>query len=217
MKQKITPITLRIILFVSMFAIVGVFIAALMLGYKVISNFSNETKQIAAQADASNMSFNQLVQTKKLLEQNKDVVERASQIVSESQSYVYQDQIISDLNQYAGSAGVVITNITFGTTETSSSATVAPPTTGATATPAPSAVGGATATPGAPAGVKSTNATITIKNPVGYSNMLNFLHLVEQSLFKMKISQISLSRPTDTGSNGDQVNSDALTIEVYIR
>jgi hypothetical protein len=214
MKQKLTPVSLRIMLFVGMFAIVGIFIAALMLGYKVISNFSNDAKQVSVQADASNSSFNNLVQTKKLLENNKDVVERASQIVSESKSYVYQDQIISDLNQYANSTGVVITNITFGDTQTTASA--APTAAPAAAAGAPTA-GAAVTQPGAPTGVKSKTATVTIKNPVGYTNMLNFLHLIEQSLFKMKISQVSLSRPSGSDASGDTVNSDALTIEVYIR
>jgi hypothetical protein len=57
-------------------------------------------------------------------------------------------------------------------------------------------------------------ATVSLKNPVNYDAMLNFIHLVEQSLFRMQISQISLSQ-----SQGDQggLTSDILTIEVYVR
>lgn len=210
MKNKLTPITLRIVLFVGMFLIVGLFIATLMIGYKILSDFSSQTKQVAAQAEASNSSLNNLVTTKKALEENKDVVERASQIVSESKSYVYQDQIIRDLNQYANAHNVTITNISFGDTQTSGTGTSAP----ATAAPAN---GAAPTQPAAPTGVKSTQATVTIKNPVGYLDLLNFLHDIEQSLFKMKISQVTLSKPTDSNSTADQVNTDVLTIEVYVR
>ena len=211
MKDKLTPVTLRAILFFSMFAIVAMFSAALILGYRAIADFSEEVSQVSAQAETSNSSLNNLVQTKNELEKNRDVVERASQIVSESKSYVYQDQIISDLNQYAQASGVVITNITFGDTQTTS-----PSSSGSPAAD-PSTAGVAPLAPGAPAGVKSRSATITLDNPVRYESMLNFLHLIEQSLFRMKISQVSLSSSTDENSTGDLVNSNALTIEVYIR
>ena len=74
-----------------------------------------------------------------------------------------------------------------------------------------------TAVTAAPTGVKSMTATVTLDNPVDYNNMLTFMHLIEESLFKMQISQIGLSRSTDTSKGTNKISSDTLTIEVFVR
>jgi hypothetical protein len=157
---------------------------------------------------ASQSSLEHLVTTKKFLAENKSAVERANQLVSESKSYVYQDQIIADINKYASEAGLAVTNISFADTKTAKVGSSSSTSSSTTATTAK------TSTASAPAGVKSMTATVSLKNPVNYDAMLNFIHLVEQSLFRMQISQISLSQ-----SQGDQggLTSDILTIEVYVR
>ena len=67
-----------------------------------------------------------------------------------------------------------------------------------------------------PAGVKSMTASVTIKNPTDYMSMLRFTHLIEQSLFRMQVSQVGISASADV-AHPNQVNSDILTIEVYVR
>jgi hypothetical protein len=46
--------------------------------------------------------------------------------------------------------------------------------------------------------------------------MLNFINRIEQSLFRMQISRISISQSSDETKAGD-ITSDAFTIEVYVR
>ena len=206
--SSITSTSLRVILSILLVLLVAAGVGVFLLGYKQVKNYSAESQTVAAKAQASQSSLEHLVTTKKFLAENKSAVERANQLVSESKSYVYQDQIIADINKYASEAGLAVTNISFADTKTAkvgSSSSTSSPTTATTAK---------TSTASAPAGVKSMTATVSLKNPVNYDAMLNFIHLVEQSLFRMQISQISLSQ-----SQGDQggLTSDILTIEVYVR
>lgn len=210
----LTPTKLRIILSVCMFLLIGAGVGLFMVGYTVIADYSAAARTTAAQAQASNTTLQDLKTTEAQLEANAKTVARASQIVAESKSYVYQDQIIRDINNFATNSGITVTNITFAdavVTPTSVSAPTAGATTSA-ATSMPTA-GAATA---APAGVKSMTATVTLKNPVSFTSMLKFIHSIEGGLFKMRISQVTLSRAADS-NNKDEVTSDALTIEVYVR
>lgn len=202
--NTMTATKLRLILVASMAILLTLAVVLFAFGFQKIKEHSVSTRAVAAEAQASNSSVQNLINIKKQLEVNKDAIQRASLIVSESKSYIYQDQIIQDINRFANSAGITITNISFsdtGTIPTSSTTTTAP-----TATPAV----------GKPAGIKTTTATVTVKNPVDYNKMLAFIHSIEDSLFKMRISQVSLSKPTDAKSP-NEVASDVLTIEVYLR
>lgn len=188
-----------------------------MFGHKQLKTHAVSAQETASKAQASQSSLNDLIATKKFLEENKSAVSRAEQLVSDSKSYVYQDQIINDINRYASEAGLSITNITFADAKTTPVATPSAASTNpVTGTGGGSAATSAPKTTATPSGVKSMTATVTLKNPVNYDTMLNFIHLLEESLFKMQISQIGLSRTSDP-SKGDGVSSDVLTIEVYVR
>jgi len=209
--KSLTPVKLRIILSLCLVVLCVVGVGLFTVGYGKLKTFATSVQDVADQAQASQSSVQDLIATKQFLAQNSEAVDRASQLVAESKSYVYQDQIISDLNKYASEAGLSITNITFTDATTTAVGSSSAPAPAATGTPA-----GAPATSAAPAGVKSMTASVTIKNPTSYLSMLNFIHLVEQSLFRMQISQIGISASNDSSSPG-QVSSDVLTIEVYVR
>ncbi|HSW92467.1 MAG TPA: hypothetical protein VLH14_01145 [Patescibacteria group bacterium] len=203
--KNMTPIKLRIILALSLVVLSVLSVGVFAFGYGQLKQFATSAQDVATKAQASQSSVRDLVATKKFLEANADAVNRANQLAAESKSYVYQDQVISDINKYASEAGLVITNIAFTSPTTAAvggtSSGTAAPATGSTA---------------APAGVKSMTANVTIQNPTNYLAMLNFIHLIEQSLFRMQISQVGISTSGDN-NNPDQVSSDILTIEVYVR
>jgi len=188
--------TLRLILIISLFLGAVVATGIFILVADRLRDTATEASHILAQANNSQNDIQVLQRIEDELKKNKDVAERASSIVADSQSYQYQDQIIKDLTDYATKSGITITNFDFGTTKS---------TTSGTQSPAPTE-------PQTPAGVKSTSVSITLKNPVSYERILRFIHSVEQNLTKMQISKVGLSK--ESGSN---ITSDALTIEVYVR
>lgn len=215
-KPTLTPALLRIILSVALILLFFLGIVVFILGYKRIGVINADAQTIATKAQESQSSVNRLRSTKQMLENNANAISRANQLVSQSRSYVYQDQIISDINRYATEAGLSITDISFTDSKTTAVGSSAPASTSSrpatTAAGATSSVAGVGATP---AGIKSMTAQITIANPTNYNSMLTFIHLIEQSLFRMQVSQISLSRSDAAGSN--QISTNALTIEVFVR
>ena len=209
--SHLTPSILRIILSICLLLLIATGVGLFAFGYRLISDYSGANRTIAAQAQASSSILQDLQRTQAELETHSSTVTRASQIVSESTSYVYQDQIIRDINNFAVNSGITVTNISFADAVVTPTASTPPP---ATTTPATGAT--STTATAQPTGVKSMTATVTFKNPVPLPAILKFIRAIEGSLFKMSISQVTLSRASDANAP-DDVTSDALTIEVYVR
>ncbi len=209
-KFTLTATNLRIILAVSLVAITAIGAGGFALAYNWLDGFAADASTVASQAAASESELQELSQTEKMLKTQHHAVERASKIAAESKSYQYQDQIINDLNDFARKAGITISDITFaddnakgGSSSSSSSSSLSSNKTG-TSLPAI-------------AGLKATTASVTVKNPVEYRKLLTFMYLVEQSLTKMRIANVDLSRSTAQGQPPDSITSNTLTIEVYLR
>ena len=121
------------------------------------------------------------------LENHKADVEKAATVVAETKTYQYQNQIVEDINRYAGVAGVTILGFDFPLQKT--------------------------AVPKA-GGVKTIQANVTLQNPVPYDNYLRFLKLIEQNLTKMQITDITIT--PDTKVIG-QINNPTIGLQVYVR
>ncbi len=203
-KQTLTPVSLRNILIVVLLSLAAAGTGVFIFGYNQLKSHAASAQDTATKAEASRSSLQDLMATETFLTDNADAVTRADQLASESKAYVYQDQIINDLNKYASEAGIEIITIAFDSPTKSKTATATTPETTAAA-------------PSTPTNVKSITATITIKNPTSYTSMLTFIHLIQQSLFRMQISGISMSQATSQESSQSGISSDTLTIEAYIR
>lgn len=199
MKGTLTATRLRLILVISLFVVGAIEAAIFSFAYGQLSQSATDVSHVVVDANASQNNLSTLEKIKKILNSEKDVISRTNSIVADSKSYQYQNQIITDLNEYANKNNVTITNVDFsgGQTPTTTPGQPAAPTTTNTV-----------------AGLKSTSVTVTIKTPVDYNSLLRFIEAVEQNLTKMQISKISLSKGSSTNN---EINSDALSIEVYIR
>lgn len=198
--KKMTATTLRLMLSVSLFVIAAIGIVGFFYAQGYLHTVAIDTSHSVVDANASQDNLQTLQKIQKTLIADQDVISRTNSIVADSQSYQYQNQIISDINTYAAKAGISITNLDFSDKGGTTPAAVTPGSVSATA-------------PTQPAGVKATSVTVTLKNPVSYNNLLLFIRSIEQNLTKMQISRVSLSKGTDSST----VTSDALAIEVYIK
>ncbi len=220
-KGEMTPTKLRVILVVALLLLVVAGVFAFTYGHTMLSKYSDETKQKAAEATASDSSLQYYKETEKALAAQGDVIDRAGHIVAESKSYIWQDQFTADITTLARNAGIEITSINFTPVSTASTAATSTPASSGAAGPSrtdgaagatPGAAGGTTST--APvASVRSMGATVALKNPIPYPRMLTFIHTIEQSLTKMKIKSISLSKASESAG---MISSDSLQIEVYV-
>jgi hypothetical protein len=206
-KFTLTATNLRIILAVSLVAITAIGAGGFALAYNWLDGFAADASTVASQAAASESELQELSQTEKMLKTQHHAVERASKIAAESKSYQYQDQIINDLNDFARKAGITISDITFADNNSKG---------GSSSSSSSSSSKTGTSLP-AIAGLKATTASVTVKNPVEYRKLLTFMYLVEQSLTKMRIANVDLSRSTAQGQAPDSITSNTLTIEVYLR
>jgi hypothetical protein len=206
-KTQFTPATLRLILSIGLaLAIVGAGII-FTLASTQLRDVATTVSHKVADAKASQNNLANLKKIEKFLADNKEAVTRANDIVAESKSYEYQNQIINDLKTYAAASGVSIKSFDFSAGNSATPTTPAPAA-GATATPSAEPA----ATPAAPT-LKSTTVSITLDSPLVYNNLLHFVKAIEQNLTKMQISAITLSK----GAGNNQVTTDALSSEVYIR
>ena len=205
-KFTLTATNLRIILAVSLVAITAIGAGGFALAYNWLDGFAADASTVASHAAASESELQELSQTEKMLKTQHHAVERASKIAAESKSYLYQDQIINDLNDFARKAGITIADITFADNNAKGSSSSSSSSSSKTGTSLP-----------AIAGLKATTASVTVKNPVEYRKLLTFMYLVEQSLTKMRIANVDLSRSTAQGQPPDSITSNTLTIEVYLR
>jgi hypothetical protein len=163
--------------------------------------YANTVNQSSAAASSSSEDISKLQRLKQELSDDKVAVTRAKSIVADSQYYQYQDQIIEDINAYAKSAGVTVTGFTFNNEGA----------TGSVASPAsPATVGAAPV----PVGLKTTSVIITVKNPVKYQAIMNFLHSIELNLTRMEITGISIAKAT---ADNSAVTVNPINIEVYTR
>lgn len=202
-QTSLSATRLRLILSISLFAIALIGGVAFAFINGQLKSYAVDISHKVIDANSSRDNVQTLQRIQQELANDKDIIARTNSIVADSQSYVYQDQIVSDLNKYANAAGITITNMDFSasTGGTGSTNTSAPtPTTNKTATPAPS-------------GVKSVSVSVTLKNPVGYENFLRFIRSIEDNLTKMQIQKVSLSK----GTSGNDISSDVLTIQVYTK
>ena len=205
-KFTLTATNLRIILAVSLVVITAIGAGGFALAYNWLDGFAADASTVASHAAASESELQELSQTEKMLKTQHHAVERASKIAAESKSYLYQDQIINDLNDFARKAGITIADITFADNNAKGSSSSSSSSSSKTGTSLP-----------AIAGLKATTASVTVKNPVEYRKLLTFMYLVEQSLTKMRIANVDLSRSTAQGQPPDSITSNTLTIEVYLR
>ncbi len=205
-KFTLTATNLRIILAVSLVVITAIGAGGFALAYNWLDGFAADASTVASQAAASESELQELSQTEKMLKTQHHAVERASKIAAESKSYQYQDQIINDLNDFARKAGITISDITFADDNAKGGSSSSSSSSSKTGTSLP-----------AIAGLKATTASVTVKNPVEYRKLLTFMYLVEQSLTKMRIANVDLSRSTAQGQPPDSITSNTLTIEVYLR
>lgn len=177
---------------------------------RLITAQSRQTDHVKIEAEVSTNDIKTIESASKKIAKDPDAVKRAESVVAESQLYQYQDQIINDLQGYAGRSGIQITGYSFSATDSAAAGPAAP-------APAAGAGGAAAATSpklAAPAGVSSTNVSVTLGQKVGYVNFLNFLKLIENNVTRMQITNVSLTPDIE---NRATLSSPTLSIMVYTR
>lgn len=153
-------------------------------GYLREQALSADHAQIDAEIARGNIDHLKYLET--YLEENRETVERAEAIVTEASQY--QQQVVNDVTAFAGRSGVTILGFNFENE----------------AQPGATAVSGTTV----------TNVTVTLANPVEYTNFLQFLKAIEQNLTRMQVTGVTL---TPNNENPNQVSNPQIGLEVFLK
>lgn len=200
MKKGLTASSARIVLALFLLIILAAMVAGSYFAYSFLSTTSKEVADMQTEASAVDMKIQNLLKLKEQLEKNPVATKKAEQIVADSKSYQYQNQIVNDLSIYAGKANVPIQSFTFqdGSTSSKSSSSSSQ-----TTAKKPTSV----------SGVKSITVSIQLGDKVPYNNLLHFLYLVENNVTRMQIYGVSISR----GEQRGEVSAQSLELGVYVR
>ena len=200
MKKGLTASSARIVLALFLLIILAAMVAGSYFAYSFLSTTSKEVADMQTEASAVDMKIQNLLKLKDQLEKNPVATKKAEQIVAESKSYQYQNQIVNDLSIYAGKANVPIQSFTFQDGSTSSKSSSSSSQTTAKK-------------PASVSGVKSITVSIQLGDKVPYNNLLHFLYLVENNVTRMQIYGVSISR----GEQRGEVSAQSLELGVYVR
>ncbi len=199
-KFELTASSLRLVLSLTIAILISAGAAGFIFMREELIKLASETNNLAINANTSRYNLQNLKKLEAELAKLQDAKQKAAAIAAESKSYMYQNQIISDVYAMADKADLSIDNIDFVSTAS------APP------ADTPQNVNGAVNT----SGLNSTFANITVKSPVKYENILAFIRYIELNSTKMQISKISLAAQKENGVVTG-VSSDTFNIEVYVR
>lgn len=202
-----TATKLRIILSLTLFLIIGGAIGGFHYARTFLTEYAVEVSHRKIDAEASNGNISALEKVKTELAANKDVIAKAAALKSNSEFPEFD--IVEDVTRYANQNNLTIESFNFG--ESSSTA-------GSNAASAPNST--APGTPNKPAannaaaGSSTVSISVTLKSPANYTDVLQFIHDLNQSVPKLKVQGVSVA---GSGNSKSNVNIQPLVIEMYTR
>lgn len=184
MKFELNAAKLRLILMGIVALEICIVIAALPQMSDLLIKAARSTDHAKIDNEVSQQELERLKNLRFELASQKDVIARAKQIAISSAQYKYQDQIISDLSAYANRRNVGITSFDFGTTSTTAQASAG-----------------------------RTAFLVSLRSPLKYDSLLNFIRDVELNLTKIKVTSVNLA---PNPRNPTELLNPSVGMEVFI-
>lgn len=209
-EMKISAKSMRIILSLALFLLLAGIGTGFYFVYLKVDALAQEVsaKQTEANSIDNKIIYLQGLERELALQQSN--ILKAKGIVSETQGYLYQNQIVSDLSQIARNAGVGIQSWNFEEQAAASASG-----TNSSSGTAPTAQDGLPATSEQPKPtLNSVEVTIQLSPDVEYLSFLKFIGMIERNTTRMQILSISLS---SSEKGPTYINSQAMIIKVYVR
>lgn len=194
-----TARSLRIVLSIMILLVIIAVIAGFVVAKTKLDDYATSISQLNADAQSGDSNIQTLRNVQTKLEQEKDTVAAARSVVAEEATYA--NTVINAVTSIAKQSGVSITSFEFVDSEAG-----AVPTTPTPVTPVqPSAT---SITPG----VTKKSISVSLKSPLNYATLMNFIKGIETSSLKMQLTSVSLTKDASS-----QVATLPFIIEVYVR
>lgn len=202
-KTTLRPTTLRLLLTLVLFGIVGLATTGFVLAQQKLGTYALEVSHKKVDAAGSKQSLQTLQAIERELAASADTVKKAAGIKHTSD--LPQFKAIDDIRNHAQANGLSISNITFASANVGSTAIPA--------TPAAPAAGGAV-TPAATQGGDGIDISFTLGGgEVSTDSFVKFLYDVEHSTPKMQVQGINVAG----GSDKAHVKIQTMTIKMFTK
>jgi hypothetical protein len=185
-KNRFNASTLRSLLLVSAVIITAAIVLGFYYAQVWLSNNANTIKTNSYQSISSNLNANEMAQLQSDVYNHKAVSIKATELFYSKLSY--EAKVRQDLNNYASKIGISITDFM----------PAQAPTVDSNSMPIN--------------GVMSEYFSVTIANPVQFTNLFEFIQAIETNIPKMKLTGVSIS-----AENGQNVTVKPMIIEIYTR
>lgn len=203
-KVVLKPTTLRLLLTLLLFGVVGLTTAGFILAQQKLSAYTVEASHKKVDASGSRESLQTLQSVRQELTASQSTVDKVKNIKHESD--LPQFKAIDDIRNHAKANDLTISNVTFA------SANVGTTTGTPAATPAtPGATGAAT-----PAAAQGDGIDISFAlggGTVNVKNFVEFLYDIEHSTPKMQVQGINIAG----GSDKDHIKIETMTIKMFTK
>jgi len=183
-KNAMNAVTLRGVLGTSIVLVIILAGVGFYFAQGWLHTFATSVSRTVADSNSSDNSVQSLTKLQQELSTRQDIVTKTNAIMTSSSTF--QTQAVQDLTVYAAAAGISISNYAFPVVPASSVALTVP----------------------------ITQVTVTLKSPVAYNNLIEFMTAIEGNLPKMQITSVNLGRISGDAAS---VKIDQLTVAVYTR
>ncbi|MGB3023881.1 MAG: hypothetical protein WBB39_03710 [Candidatus Saccharimonadales bacterium] len=165
--------------------------AAYIIAGDIVKAKTIETNHAQIDAEVAQDEITRLQKLHIYLENNREEIEKASEIVADSQLYQYQNQAIEDITAYAAQAGIPILGFDFTGTANSPSSN--------TNNPIP---------------LKQTSIRVRIAPNIPYESFYRFITSIEENITKMQLTNVTIS---PNSSNSLYVDCQTIEVKVFLR
>lgn len=192
MKKQLKASSLRSTMAVIIYLMIGLIGVGFYYAQDWLQEEANTVGQIIAQSTAGDGNTQELEKLKAEIAKRQPAAVKANSIMMSSQTW--RTEIVQHLNAYAAKAGISITNYDFAKEDASAKT-----------------IGGAT--PALVGGVQTASINITLNSPIDFASFMKFLEEIENSIPKMQVSGINITRSQGSSS----ITTQPLTVKVYTR
>lgn len=192
-KKSFAPTSLRLLLAFLLIAIAALMAIGFVYSYGELSKYAVEVSHVKADALASNDSLQVLQNTQQELKKNQGAIVRSTSLTATGE--LPQFEAMNNIRAYASRNNLTLKSIDL--VDKAGPATSQAP----AAAPAPASTTGNT-----------IDVNVTFTDEVNYKNFLQFLSDIENSVPKMQVKGINISK----GADITMIKTGPLTIQMYV-
>lgn len=182
-----------------------------------LTTLDKKNEKISSEVQQAQDVADKIAVIKKLslkMKEHEKISSSASTLTSDSNLYQFQNDSVDTLREYAKKANLKLVSYEFEKETSSSSGTTSSTTTTSDGASDTLVAGASSSSQASSNGIKVAKINFNINANAEYEDVLYFMHLIEHSPTRMRISNIGVSA---IDRNSNKVNVSGLTVDIYVK